>query len=111
MVKKLLAACCLAFALIAAAAPSPTAEARDYYVGTYSDGTAAYIVTESVNISSYSPYTFTCTVHYAGNYIYYSFYPVNGNPYYHNSEGYHAYVFGSGSPVAEGIYRFVVHNY
>lgn len=50
-------------------------------------------------------------MHYAGNYIYYSFYPVNGNPYYRNSEGYHAYVFGSGSPVAEGIYRFVVHNY
>ena len=50
MVKKLLAACCMAFALFAAAAPSPTAEARDYYVGTYSDGTAAYIVTESVNL-------------------------------------------------------------
>lgn len=111
MIRKFLMACCLAVALINFAETAPTAEARDYYIGTYSDGTNAFLVTESVHISSYHPYTFTCTVHYAGNYIYYAFFPVNGNPYYRNSEGYEAYVFGSGSPVAENIYKFVVHNY
>jgi hypothetical protein len=111
MLKKWFAALCLAFALVSFGSATPTAEASDYYIGTYSDGTNAFLVTESVSISSRWPYTFTCTVKYAHNYLYYSFYPVKGSPYYRNSEGYHDYVYGGSSPVAENIYRFVVNNY
>lgn len=111
MTKKILSSLLLVFALVLVGAPSPSAEASDYYIGTYGDGTNAFLVTQSISISSYRPYTFTCTVKYAGNYLYYSFFPSNGNPYYRNSEGYEGYVFGGSSPVAANIYRFVVNNY
>lgn len=111
MVKRLFSSVLLVAALFFMAAPAAPVEASDYYMGTYSDGTHAYLITESVSISSRSPYTFRCTVKNAGNYLYYSFYPSNGSPYYRNSEGYHGYVFGGASPVAANIYRFVVNNY
>ncbi|BEU88816.1 hypothetical protein TAMA11512_22800 [Selenomonas sp. TAMA-11512] len=112
MRQKILTVCFLALALVLVGMASPNkAEARHYYVGTYSDGTNAYLVTESIVISSYHPYTFTCTVVYENTYLYYSFFPSNGSPYYRNSEGYEGYVFGGASPVAANIYRFVVQNY
>ena len=89
----------------------PHAEAAHVYVGTYSDGTNAYLVTESVYVRSHRPYTFTCTVVYSGVSLHYSFYPVNGSPYYHNSEGYEGYVFGGQSPVASNIYTYVVNHW
>lgn len=89
-----------------------TTEARDVYVGTYSDdGSDAYIMTQSIHISSRTPYTFTCTIKATGDLLKYKFYPKNGKPYYENSEGYHAFVFGGQSPVAENIYRYVTTNY
>lgn len=106
----------LALAVVAAlmftgTADTNVAQARPVYVGTYSDGTDAYLLTESVYIKSHSPYTFDCTIIYSGVSLYYSFYPVNGSPYYRNSEGYEGYVFGGQSPVASNIYRFVINNY
>lgn len=86
-------------------------EAAQWYVGTYSDGTDAYLLTDSVYIISRHPYTFRCTVLYGDyNYLDYSFFPSNGSPYYRNSEGYEGYVFAGQSPVAEHIYRTVVRN-
>ena len=44
----------LAFALVAAlvaAAPSATVSAESYYMGTYSDGTDAYLLGETVQIT------------------------------------------------------------
>ncbi len=112
MLKRIAVAIMLVMSLILVTAPNQSAEARDYYVGTYSDGNDAYLITQSVDISSYYPYTFTCTVKYGHvHYLYYSFYPNYEGPYYRNSEGYQGYVFGGQSPVAANIYRFVVNNY
>lgn len=111
MVKRLFSVAVLALGLAFSGIAAPTAEAVDYYVGTYSDGTNAFLITESVNILSYRPYTFTCTVKYANTYLHYRFFPRNGSPYYRNNEGYEGYVFGGASPVASNIYRFVVNNY
>ena len=111
MFKRIFLALAVVAALIFTGTADTPAEARPVYVGTYSDGTDAYLLTESVRIRSYRPYTFDCTVVYSGVYLYYSFYPVNGSPYYRNSEGYEGYVFGGQSPVASHIYRFVINNW
>lgn len=110
MTKKLFAAMILAFALVVAGQTS-TAQAEEVYVGSYSDGTSVYLLTETVNISSYRPYRFTCTVRTGSDYLEYSFYPSNGSPYYRNSEGYEGYVNGGASPVASNIYRYVINNF
>ena len=112
MVRRIFLMALLAMALVFTGAQDNRAEAYAQYVGTYSDGSNAYLLTESISIRSRHPYTFDCTVQYSrGGYLYYSFYPVNGSPYYRNSEGYSAYVYGGDSPVAASIYRFVVNNY
>ena len=90
---------------------NPQAQAYERRVGTYSDGSPVFLLTETVNIRSYSPYRFTCTVRAGRDYLDYSFYPYNGSPYYRNNEGYSGYVFGGASPVAANIYRFVTSNY
>ena len=60
MVKKLFAAIVLTFALVVAG--QSKVDAADYYVGTYSDGTAVYLLTHTVIVESRSPYRFTCTI-------------------------------------------------
>lgn len=111
MLKKIFATVLLAAVLVIAGGQDNRAEAGERYVGSYSDGTSVYLLTHTVNIRSYSPYSFTCSVRAGYDYLNYSFYPVNGSPYYRNSEGYEGYVNGGASPVAENIYRFVVNNY
>lgn len=101
----------LAALLMIGIGQAPTAEAYPVYVGTYSDGSDAYLLTDTVYIQSRHPYTFRCTVRYYNTYLEYSFFPSNGSPYYTNSEGYEGYVFGGQSPVAAGIYRYVVNNW
>ena len=87
------------------------AEARDVYVGSYSDGSSVYLLTETVLIKSHNPLRFNCRVRAGYDYLNYSFYPYNGSPYYRNNEGYSGYVFRGDSPVAASIYRFVRDNY
>ena len=111
MFKKFFAAFFLATLLMVTCAPTDTASAAPVYMGNYSDGSEAYQLTESVRIQSRHPYTFTCTVRYDYSYLDYSFFPVDGSPYYRNSEGYESYVFGGQSPVAAHIYRYVVNNW
>lgn len=111
MLKRIFLALAVVTALLLTGTADNNVEARPVYMGTYSDGTDAYLLTESVYIRSRRPYTFDCTVMYAGVYLYYSFYPLNGSPYYRNSEGYEGYVFGGQSPVASHIYSFVVDNW
>ena len=108
--KKILSVMFLAVALIFVSGQTQ-AEAGEVYVGSYSDGSAVYLLTHTVNIRSYSPYTFTCQVRAGYDYLNYSFYPVNGAPYYRNSEGYSGYVNGGQSPVASNIYRYVVNHW
>lgn len=111
MAKKIFATMILTFALVIAGGQPSTAEAREVYVGNYSDGSAVYLLTNTVVIRSYNPYTFNCRVRAGRDYLDYRFYPRGGSPYYRNSEGYSGYVFGGASPVAASIYRFVVNNY
>jgi len=87
------------------------AEAGEVYIGTYTDGTAAYLLTHTINITSRRPYSFTCTVYSAGSYLHYNFFSYNGSPYYRNSWGYEGYVYGGQSPVAANIYQYVVNRW
>lgn len=109
--KKFFIAIILTFALITAVEQMSKVEAREHYVGNYSDGTAVYLLTHTIRIQSYRPYRFSCSVRVWRDYLDYHFYPYNGSPYYRNSEGYEGYVNGGQSPVASNIYRYVVNNY
>ena len=109
MLKKIFAAMFLS-AVIFVTAQSQV-EAREIYVGSYSDGTSVYLLTETVVFKSYSPLRFSCRVRAGYDYLNYSFYPYNGSPYYRNNEGYSGFVFGGQSPVAAGIYRYVRDSY
>ena len=110
MVKRVFLVFALAVSLMAGV-PLASASAESYYMGTYSDGSDAYLLSETVSIFDYAPLRFKCTVFYGDTYIYYRFFQRNGSPYYRNSEGYEAYVFGGESPVAANIYRFVSNNW
>lgn len=85
---------------------SSDAQAYRVHVGNYQDnGEAAYLLTETL---AGSRSNFSCTVVTdRGNRIYYNFYYASGGPYYSNSWGASAYVYGSGSPVAIGIWNWV----
>ena len=109
--KKFALAMLLAVTLILVGGQTSQAEAGEVYMGSYSDGSSVYLLTHTVNIRSYSPYSFTCTVRAGRDYLDYSFYPSNGSPYYRNSEGYGGYVYGGQSPVAASIYRYVVNHW
>lgn len=111
MVKKFSMMIVLAAMLIFVGSFNNQVEAREVYVGNYSDGSAVYLLTETVVIRNYRPYSFNCRVRAGYDYLNYNFFPVNGSPYYRNSEGYEGYVNGGQSPVASNIYRYVVNNY
>lgn len=87
------------------------AEATEVFVGNFNDGSAVYLLTETVVLKSRTPYTFNCRVRVGYDYLNYFFYPVDGTPYYKNSEGYSGHVFGGQSPVAANVYRYVVSHY
>ena len=112
MLKKISALIVLFTAIVFSTTNIQTVEAAEIYVGSYSDGSDVYLITESINIESRSPYAFNCTVR-AGKYDYlrYEFFPYNRSPYYRNSEGYEGYVFEGASPVARRIYNYVKENY
>ena len=110
MVKKIFSVMILAAALILVSGQSQ-AEAAEVYVGSYSDGSNVYLLTHTIVIKSYRPYTFNCRVRAGYDYLDYYFFPVNGSPYYRNSEGYEGYANGGASPVASNIYRYVVNNW
>ncbi len=111
MLKKSFLAIFFAFAIVLVGSFDARAEAGEVYVGNYSSGNPVYLLTHTVNIQSYNPYTFTCTVRAGRDYLDYVFFPKNGSPYYRNSEGYEAYVHGGQSPVAATIYSYVVNHW
>ena len=110
MTRKFLVAMTLAIALIVGA-QSTKVDAADVYVGSYSDGSAVYLLTHTIVLKSRNPYSFNCRIRAGHDYLDYYFYPRGGSPYYHNNEGYQGYVFGGASPVAANIYRHVINNY
>lgn len=107
--KKILATMLLAVALVFVVGQNNQAEAYQVYVGRYQDnGAEAYLLTETLSgVRS----NFSCTVvtNY-GEYIRYNFYRAGGGPYYSNSWGASAYVYGGSSPVAVRIWEWVQNN-
>ena len=103
MLKKVFSVMVLAAALILVGAQNQ-AEAHEVYMGNYSDGTAVYLITESLVGGRGG---FDCRVRAGYDYLKYSFFQKNGRPYYTNSEGYEGYVYGGASPVAANIYSYV----
>lgn len=107
MLKNFFAAMILAAALIVVGQTS-TAQASEVYVGSYSDGTAVYLLTETIRKPTSGYYT--CTVRAGGDYLNYEFQYVKGlrgvgggGWYYSNSEGYSGDVYDGSSPVAAAI--------
>ena len=106
MLKKFFVLAMLTFSLILTSGISQHAEASPVFVGYYQDnGDAAYLLTETI---AGGRNDFTCTVRTnRGEYIYYHFYSARGGPYYTNSWGASAYVYGGNSPVAENIWGYM----
>jgi len=113
MLKNFFAAMILAAALIVVGQTS-TAQASEVYVGTYSDGSAVYLLTETIRHSN----GYICTVRAGGDYLDYQFYYVRGlrgvgggHWEYFNSEGYSGSVYDGSSPVAAAILNYIENNY
>ncbi len=111
MLKKFFVMTLFTLALMLSGTTTNQAYAGEVYVGTYSDGTSAYLLTHTVSVYSRRPYSFSCTVYSAGSNLNYNFFNNNGSPYYRNSWGYEGYVYGGQSPVAANIYQYVVNRW
>ena len=98
--KKIFATMLLVFALLFG---SSQVEAREVFMGYYGDGSAVYLITESI---AGGRGNFTCQVRAGYDYLRYHFFYRNGKPYYTNNEGYEGYVFGGASPVAANIWNY-----
>lgn len=107
--KKFFATILIAFALVFVGSQTNQAEAEAIFMGYYSDnGDAAYLLTETI---AGGRGNFACIVRTSrGERIRYRFYMAGGGPYYTNSWGASAYVYGGSSPVAEAIWEYV-NNY
>ncbi|MBR5913145.1 MAG: hypothetical protein IKZ58_02100 [Selenomonadaceae bacterium] len=107
--KKVFVTMLLAVALVFAGGSDNQAEAYRVHVGYYQDnGAAAYLLTETL-AGGRSNFSCTVVTDY-GEYIRYKFYRAGGGPYYKNSWGASAYVYGGESPVAERIWEWVQRN-
>ena len=98
MFKKFFAAMVFAAAIVIAGQVS--VEASEVYVGSYSDGTAVYLLTETFIHGNRG---FDCTVRAGRDYLKYNFHLRNSSWYYINSEGYEGWVYDGSSPVAAAI--------
>ena len=106
--KKIFATMLLAFALVIVGSQSNQAEAYEQYVGSYSDGTAVYILTETIERNEpgsrlrNTSYSCTCTVKAGNDYLDYWFEGTD----YGNSEGYRGNINDGRSPIAKAIYNY-----
>ncbi|MBR1397348.1 MAG: hypothetical protein IJ563_07435 [Selenomonadaceae bacterium] len=83
------------------------AEAREVYVGSYSDGTAVYLLTDSIRSNGrQGVQDYTCRVRAGRDYLFYHFW--YGNSWeYSNNEGYSGRVYNGSSPVAAAILNYI----
>ena len=102
MLKKICAVIFLSVAIIFVTGQNQV-EAREVYVGSYSDGTAVYLLTESI---AHGARGVNCTVRAGRDYLTYWLGWYNSKPYYRNNEGYEGYVFDGRSPVAAAIWNY-----
>ena len=84
------------------------AEAREVYVGNYSDGSAVYLLTETIRSNGrQGVQDYTCKVRAGRDYLFYHFWYGNRGWEYDNNEGYHGYVYNGSSPVAAAILNYI----
>ncbi|MBR1647895.1 MAG: hypothetical protein IJ685_14155 [Selenomonadaceae bacterium] len=107
--KKFLSVMILAAAIIFVGQNNHAA-AAEVYVGTYSDGDAVYLLTETI----YHPLrrSYKCTVRAGRSYIDYRFLCNDDHTVwsYTNSEGYRGSVYDGSSPVASNILNYMRNN-
>ena len=103
--KKFLSVMLLAVILIFVS--NSQAEAREVFMGYYSDGSAVYLLTETIEQSPRNTsLLLRCTVRAGRDYLTYMFEPDNGRIAYSNSEGYSGYINDGKSPIARAIYYY-----
>ena len=105
MFKKFFAGILLAFTIMFIS--NNSVEAQEVYVGNYSDGTAVYVLTETMGIKKVGGGVFYCTVRAGKDYLKYDFWSEDEGWKYKNSEGYHGYVYDGSSPVAAAIFNYI----
>ena len=112
MLKKWISIMVLTLALVFVGSQNNQAEAREVYVGTYSDGSDVYLLTETISMldGEHTPY-FYCKVRAGRDYLNYDFYESSGKWYYKNSEGYRGQVYNGQSPVAANIFDYIRKKY
>ncbi len=110
--KKIFITMFLAFAIVFVVGNS--AEAREVYVGSYSDGTSVYLLTETVQKRLWAKARgYSCKVRAGGSYLDYTFWfgGYSADWYYNNSEGYESKVYDGSSPVAARICDYLRSNF
>ena len=108
--KKIFATMLLAVTLIFIS--NSQVEAREVYVGRYSDGSSVYLLTETVEKRAWAHAGgFTCTVRAGRDYLDYTFWGDGTRGYqYENSEGYKGRLYNGTSPIADEIFNYVWNN-
>ena len=113
--KKLLSVMLLAAVLIFVG--NNQAEAREVYVGSYSDGSSVYLLTDTVNRKpGGADYIYTCRVRAGRDYLSYEFWLGRTGSRtvdwaYKNSEGYSGLAYDGSSPVAAAILNYIRNNF
>ena len=103
--RKIVFSMLLALTLVFVSSQSNQAEAREVYMGNYSDGSAVYLLTEAINIDGDRC---NCTVRAGRDYLQYYF---HSDGTYSNSEGYSGSAYDGRSPVARAIYQYIRNHY
>lgn len=76
----------------------------EIYVGSYSDGTAVYLLTQTAKSNGRQGIKdYTCRVRAGRDYLFYHFWYENTGWEYDNNEGYSGKVYDGSSPVAASI--------
>ena len=113
--KKFLSAMILVAAIVFVVAPNGTAEARDVYIRSYSDGDAVYLMTETVqkHYVGGGSYTFTVKVGSGSRLTYIDYEIYNGSEGwgYENSEGYRGSCYDGSSPIAAKLCDYLRQNF
>ena len=111
MLSKFFAAVVLAVILIFV--EGTQADAREVYVGHYSDGSAVYLLTETIEKKVGMHFvSYDCTVRAGRDYLNYTFskYYRDSSWDYKNSEGYSGNINDGSSPVARAILNYCVNH-
>ena len=109
--KKMFSVMLLATILIFATNQVEAAGYGEVYVGSYSDGTAVYLLTNTVQKEVWAHTSgYSCKVRAGRDYLDYTFW-LDAGDYrtwkYENSEGYEGNVYDGRSPVAAAILNYI----